>query len=217
MSWETLKDKYHGQTCIIIGNGPSLRKIPRAFLEKYPTFGTNKIFLLDGFTPTYYAAVNPLVIEQNEARITEIRNDGVFLAAHAGIEGEGVYPLYSAGIPTFSRNPDKWIYEGFTVTYVCMQLAYYMGFNVCLLVGVDHSYRYEGKPNQEVVASGPDPNHFHPDYFNDGVRWHNPDLKRSEQAYRMAKTVFEADGRRIINLTPGSKLDVFEKGAVKEW
>jgi len=46
------------------------------------------------------------------------------------------------------------------------------------------------------------------------VKWHAPDLQRSAEAYQMAREVFEKDGRRVINLTPNSALDVFEKG---EW
>ena len=127
------------------------------------------------------------------------------------------HPLVSSAIPGFSREPEKWIYEGHTVTYVCLQLAYYMGFTTVLLVGVDHKFEFEGKPNDEVTSNGDDVNHFHPDYFGENVRWNNPDLYRSMQSYRMANLVYEHDGRKIVNLTPGSDLDVFEKGRIKEW
>jgi hypothetical protein len=126
-------------------------------------------------------------------------------------------PLVSSAIPGFSREPDRWIYEGHTVTYVSLQIAYYMGFRTVLLVGVDHKYDYEGMPNQEKRAEGKDVNHFHPDYFADGTRWHNPDLFRSRLSYQMAKTVYEIDGRRIVNLTPESELQVFETGDIGEW
>ncbi len=33
----------------------------------------------------------------------------------------------------------------------------------------------------------------------------------------MAKEVFERDGKRIMNLTEGTALDIFEKDEVKNW
>ena len=55
-----------------------------------------------------------------------------------------------------------------------------------------------------------DPNHFSPDYFK-GALWNNPDLALSESAYSIARRVYEKDGRRIINATPGSHCDIFER------
>ena len=92
------------------------------------------------------------------------------------------------------------------MVYVCLQLAFYMGFSIVLLVGVDHDYQ-----DDESI------NYFHPDYSRDVENWHKPDLVQSEKAYRMAKTVYDFDGRQIVNLTPGSALDVFEKGDIAEW
>lgn len=68
-----------------------------------------------------------------------------------------------------------------------------------------------GPPNAEVVSDGPDPNHFHPEYFGRGTRWHLPDLARSEAAYRLARAAFEADGRAVIDATLGGRLTIFPK------
>lgn len=70
MSWaNTFYGIHAGQTCTIIGNGPSLNKVPADFLRAYPTFGTNRIYLRRDFTADYYVSVNPLVIEQSAAEI----------------------------------------------------------------------------------------------------------------------------------------------------
>ena len=217
-SWKRLQNRHKGETAIVIGNGPSLKDIPVAFLEKYASFGTNRIYLLDDFLPTYYVAVNPLVIEQSAGYIKDIECEAKFITAfYTQHLLTDAIPLYSSVIPAFSRDPEKFTYEGYTVTYVCLQLAFFMGFKTVLLVGVDHKYEFKGLPNQMMIAEGDDVNHFHPDYFGAGVKWHNPDLVQSERAYRMAKTVFDMDGRSIVNLTPGSALDVFEKGDWSEW
>jgi len=217
-SWNELRDKHLGETGLVIGNGPSLNEIAIDFLWKYPSFGTNKIYLLDGFQPTYYCAVNPLVIEQVGNRVRDIDYDAKFISAFYTYHlVKDALPLNSSLLPTFSRTPDIWIYEGFTVTYVCLQLAFFMGFETVLLVGVDHSYEFDGRPNEMKLAWGEDTNHFHRDYFTNGQKWHNPDLANSERAFKMAKLVYENDGRRIVNLTPGTSLEVFEKGDWRKW
>ena len=64
------KDKHKGERCFILGNGPGLKDIDLGKLE-YPTFGTNRIYL-SGYTPDYYACVNPLVLDQFGNDIEEV-------------------------------------------------------------------------------------------------------------------------------------------------
>lgn len=217
MNWENVfSDRHAGETAIIIGNGPSLNNVPLSFLGKFPTFGTNRIYLLRDFTATYYCSVNPLVIEQSAAEINAYGAQAKFISDSRASLIKDCYPLYSVGNWTFSYNPAAYIFEGFTVTYACMQLAFHMGFTTVLLVGVDHKFKTDGPPNSETVWQGADPNHFSPDYFRD-TKWNNPDLNNSEKAYRLAEKAFRDAGRKIINLTDGSALDVFEKGTIAEW
>lgn len=204
------------KTCLVIGNGPSLKDMPLDFLRKYPTFASNRIYLLDGFAPTYYACVNPLVVEQSVDEINALDCDEKYITSSLSKHITGAFPLYSVGMRIFSDNPLRMIYEGYTVTYVLLQLAYWKGFERVGLVGVDHSYRYQGEPNEERLLVGDDPNHFHPKYFT-GTRWNNPDLEESEFSYRMAKGVFDNAGRKVVNLTPGSKLDIFDREDWSTW
>lgn len=213
MKWDDFNGLHAGETGLIIGNGPSLKNVPLDFLRKFPSFGTNGIYRLQGFTPTYYVAVNPLVIEQFEG-IRDVKCQK-FLAERYAWELDAL-PLHSAGIPVFSKTPDEWIYEGHTVTFVALQIAYFMGFSTVLLVGVDHKFTFEGRPNQQLYMAGNDPNHFDTDYFK-GKNWNAPDLVRSAQAYRLARAVFEADGKRIINLTQPTEEPIFERGNINDW
>ena len=211
------ENKHLGETCIIIGNGPSLNDIPLELLNTYPTFGTNRIYLMENFTPSYYVSVNPLVIEQSIEEINKLQAFAKFIRHTHADKIEGAHPLRSGGFWTFSKEPDNYIFEGFTVTYVCMQLAFWMGFQTVLLVGVDHNFIVDGQPNEEQVSKGKDKNHFSEQYFDKGTVWNLPDLGSSERAYNIAKRVFEKDGRAIINLTTKTMLDVFRRDDYHNW
>lgn len=216
-NWLALRNmRRGGDVCIVAGNGPSLKQTPLAEV-KVDTFGTNRCYLPGGFTPTFYASVNPLVIEQSIDGINALEASAKFIAEAFVQRVHGAYPIHSHSLPRFSLEPWRGMYEGYTVTFVCLQLAYFLGYRTVLLVGVDHRYTFDGQPNQQVVSPGPDPNHFNADYFGTGFAWNNPDLARSEESYRMALSVFEADGRRIVNCTPDSALEVFERGRLEEW
>ena len=86
-----------------------------------------------------------------------------------------------------------------------------MGFSDVILLGVDHHYQASGTPHSTVVGRGGEEDHFVPDYFPKGFRWQLPDLRTSEIAYRMARSAFEADGRRVVDATLGGALEVFPK------
>jgi len=210
-----LQGIHRGETCVVVGNGPSLRFVDDYSLVKYPTIGSNKIYLR--FTPTYYVCVNPLVIEQNIDEILGLATTA-FLPPITALPGDDmeIFTLHNMAMPMFSYDPTSFIHEGHTVTFVAMQLAFFLGFTKVLLVGVDHRYQYEGESNEEHLLVGDDNNHFDPRYFS-GQRWNNPDLEASEFAYQLAYKAFLSDGRSIINLTDNSALEVFEKGSIQDY
>jgi hypothetical protein len=201
MNLSPLSNHHKGEACFVIGNGPSLKDVPNHVLEALPSFGSNRIYLK--FVPTYFVAVNPLVIAQFKPDI-----DALASVKFLPGPGDDHYTLTSMPTPLFSYNPVDYIYEGYTVTFVSLQLAFFMGFQKVYLVGVDHKYDYMGVPNEAQVWIGPDPNHFDPTYF-EGHQWHTPDLERSREAYFMAKKAFEGVGRSVVNCTPNSQLDAF--------
>ena len=111
----------------------------------------------------------------------------------------------------FAADVSGRVWEGATVTYVAMQLAFFMGFKQVILIGVDHSFQSKGSPNTTVVSQGDDRDHFDPAYFGKGFRWQLPDLETSEQAYRLARKAYEKAGREILDATIGGQLTVFPK------
>lgn len=216
-----------GERCFIIGNGPSLKRTNLSRLQDEFTFGMNRIYLLFselGFTTSYYLSVNDLVIEQCAQDILSLQVPK-FLSWRSrdfiqNALGENnvlpvdpplsfLYSTYSG--PKFAHDARHRLWEGATVTYIAMQLAFHMGFKKVILIGVDHNFTTKGEPNTTVVSQGDDPDHFDGNYFGKGFRWQLPDLETSERAYRMAHQNYADANREILDATIGGKLTVFPK------
>lgn len=212
-----LKDLHRGQRCFIIGNGPSLKKTDLSLLQGEFTFGLNRIYLMFpdlGFSTSYYLSVNSLVIEQCAEDIRRLPIPKfISWRAHPLIQptADMIYLHTTYTGPKFARDARQRLWEGATVTYVALQLAYHMGFAQVILIGVDHSFSTQGQPNTTVVSQGDDPDHFDARYFGEGFRWQLPDLETSERAYRLARKAYETAGRQIVDATIGGKLAVFPK------
>lgn len=227
----SLRNKYQGERCFIIGNGPSLNAFDIKILNNEYTFGVNSIFFKTddtGFRPTFYVVEDHFVIHDNLKRINAYDCEiNFFLANYKGLVKPkpnvillpadlGFYrenhPYHDT--PRFSTECDKVIYNGQTVSYINMQLAYWMGFNPVYLVGMDFSYQIPDsliKDGINFTSTDDDPNHFHPSYFGKGKRWHDPQLNRVAMNFELAKNVFEKDNRKILNATIGGQLEIFER------
>lgn len=212
----SLKNKHQGKRCFIIGNGPSLNQTDLTLLKNEYTFGLNRIYLMFpklGFTTTYLVSVNELVIRQCADEIQQLPLPKFIPWRLRDVIKADDQTIFMRPVQRtkFSKSPTYCLYEGGTVTYVAMQLAYYMGFQQVILIGVDHNFVTQGPANQEVVSTGQDPNHFSGEYFGKGFRWQLPDLVSSEQSYQLARTTYERAGRQIIDATVGGKLTVYPK------
>jgi hypothetical protein len=195
-----------------------LKQTDLSRLKNEFTFGMNRIYLLFpelGFETTYYLSVNTLVIEQCREDIQRLQIPKfITWRGRKWIKDtpQLIFLDTDYTLPeNFSSDVTGRIFEGSTVTYVALQLAYYLGFDEVILIGVDHHFETAGPPNVTVVSSGDDQDHFAPEYFGKGFRWQLPDLEASERAYQMAREAFERDGRRILDATIGGKLQIFPK------
>ncbi len=215
--WE-MRDIHRGRRCFIIGNGPSLQQTDLTRLKNEFTFGMNRIYLLFpqlGFSTTYYVSINDLVIEQCAQEIAALPIPK-FIAWHSNRHFQTFPPdmvfLYTTYTgPRFSYDLTRRVWEGATVTNVALQLAFYMGFEQVVLIGVDHNFASRGEANKTVVSQGDDPNHFSPAYFGKGFRWQLPDLDTSEIGYRLALQAYQKAGRQVLDATVGGKLTIFPK------
>lgn len=220
------KNKFAGEKAIILCNGPSLRKVDFKLIEKSGlfTFGLNKINLLFDssiFRPDCIVSVNPLVIEQNK-EFYNSTNIPLFIDSVGVRKGwvasrKDVIFLHSGGKESgFAKDCSMSMSQGYTVTYVALQLAFHMGFKDVALVGADHSFVTKGPANKTVDGGSKDESHFDPRYFSN-VKWQLPDLFESEVSYTRAKNIYEAHGRKVVNCTVGGKLEVFERSSLEDF
>ena len=235
---QLLKDKWKGEKCIIIGNGPSLNKIDFDLLKDKYTFGVNGIFYksdeLKDFKPYFYTVEDTAVMKDNLQRINDYdlsqykffpsiykkmvknRKNTMFLNMNRGFyDKRNTFFEF----PRFSPDISERIYCGQSVTIMNLQLAFYFGFSEVYLIGMDFSYEVQKSAiidEHRIISQEDDINHFHPDYFGKGKVWHDPKLECVMKSYNLCKTIYEMHGRKIYNSTVGGKLELFERKPLED-
>ena len=219
-SMKNVKNIHRGDTCVLVACGPSLFDVPMEFLKNNITVGVNRCYLKGlhpkatptpdniKFMPNFYVA-HELLVRCYVHNLKWLRCQEFFLYHRLCKEVGGSIPLRYTDVPAgfYGEDPTREIYHGRTVTNIALQLIYYMGFETVLIVGLDHT--------GDV--------HFHPAYerhrpMGFGImEWNEEHVHIVDTAFQMCRDAYEADGRRIINLTPGSKCDVFEKQDLELW
>lgn len=228
---QLLKDKFKGKRCFIVGNGPSLNKCDLSLLKDEYSFAVNGIFYKTkemGYRPNFYMVEDNHVVYDNIKEINKYKCDykffpanykniiipdenTIFIPADLGFYRE-YHPYFCK--PRFSKDVSSEIFTGQSVTIMQLQMAYHLGFAEVYLIGMDFSYALPESTKVEGVnytSQEDDPNHFHPDYFGKGKKWHDPKLDRVLMNYKKCKEEFEADDRKIYNATVGGKLEIFER------
>lgn len=220
------KNKYKGQTCFLVANGPSLKKMDLSFLHNHISFGLNRIYLAYedmNFKNDFLVSINKLVLTQFSSDIVALE-----IPKFINWESKRLYKKDKNSLfiyknffgSKFGKELHKSINPAATVTYAALQIIYYMGFNKVIIIGMDHNFvtKTKNEPNKtEVRSEEKDENHFHPNYFPKGSKWETPDLTSSEYFYKIARREFEKDGRSIIDCTVDGKCEVFEKGDINDF
>jgi len=222
---------FKGERCFIIGNGPSLNKHDLSLLEGEYSFGVNSFYYKTretGFRPFFYVVEDTSVMHENIDEIREYQAPFRFFPTiYRDLLPEspntfffqmdrGFYEKSSPNyaVPRFSTDASKRLYCGQSVTYINLQLAFFMGFTEVYLIGMDFDYVIPDSHKRSgdiILSDTDDPNHFHKDYFGAGKTWKDPKLERVLMNYKMADLAFSAVGRKIYNATVGGKLEVFDR------
>lgn len=205
-------------TCLIVGNGGSLAQADPAIFAAHDVIVSN------------FAFNSPLLARH--AKILTVTNALVAEQGAAGFNASQipmkVAPMWLAGVlheaagfsfvnatgevGFFGEDPAEKISWAATVSFFNLQLAYALGYRRALLVGFDHSYVQptESQLGDVLDQAEDDPNHFDTLYFKKR-RWQAADTAAMEDVYRLARAAWEADGRDVLNISPASKLTVFDR------
>ena len=147
---QTLKNTHIGETCFIIGNGPSLKveDLTKLYELKIPTFAFNRIFCVfdeTPFRPTYYISQDENVTygikEQFENLDLKYRFHPIRWKWYSDLDMPNAYYFKTVEsenkILGFTKDFSKEVYDSSTVAYSAFQLAYYMGYKKIYLIGFD--------------------------------------------------------------------------------
>lgn len=213
------KNKHLGQRCFIVGNGPSLSVKDLDKLKNDICFGTHRIYNIFDKTdwkPTYYCLQDSNLIYESldDIKKSDLKHKFILInkswkyphidnALYLNLFSKDFYPEP----PDFSDNSSKGLFGGYTVSYMCLQLAVYMGFKEIYLIGIDHNYTQTLQPDGSIKI-----NNNAKDHFSEKDTLSNiPQLFKSTLAYESAKEYAEQNNIKIYNATRGGKLEVFER------
>lgn len=213
---EKYRDLHKGEKCFIIGTGPSLKieDLDQLHKKGICCFATNKIYLAFDKTewrPNYYVVQDNLFLEYIAEDIKKLSikdkfvgdsNSDFWINEDDGLKFHLVSRKIYPGMPKFSDDISRCIYDGMTVTYSAMQVAAYMGFSEIYLLGID--FNMVGKVND-------DRNHFVKGYIAKNEKVNIADQSSVLHAYMSAKKYADDNGIKIYNATRGGKLEVFER------
>jgi len=225
--FNTLHNKFKGKRIFVIGNGPSLNKLPLYLLKNEYTMCFNRFSLMEerlNWMPNFYAVTDDLVIKDmadslnNEvipkvdyAFFPDLHPSNVNVKKHIHNKHNVLWlhvdkPDFSDHLPNCGINK--------TVVNAGIQIAAWMGFSEIYLLGVDMTFADQNvkKSNsRNWEAKGDDPNHFDPRYFGKGRKYHNPGVAEMMEKFEKCKEFFDSRGVKIYNAGYGGKLEVFPR------
>ena len=220
-----------GESCFIIGNGPSLSADDLNVLNKknIDTFAVNRIFKIFPQTkwrPTYYVSTDYVLVRDVLDDVNKLEAKLKFIP----LQNKYYHGIIVKNAHYFFRNDrrEKDQPEGFsldctgqvnirgTVTIACIQLAAHMGYKHIYLLGVDHNFDRIITENGEVIVDTSVNNYFCEGYDDDVSSEVVHDLGNTTRAYIDVQRYYPRHGVQIINASRCTKLNVFPKTSFEE-
>jgi len=198
------RNKHKGERCFICATGPSLNKVDLSLLDNEITFGVNS-FYKTGRLPTYYG-ISDMHVWFNHRHILRKLDTQFFITGKAHmkfIEAPVEMRRQPVLLPElkhggFATDIERGLYNGDSVIYdVCMQVAFYMGFENVYIIGLDWDYsgdhHFDGSQvdNHAGGAAG---------------KWQS-----CIDSFERARYTFQKNGRGLYNATVGGKCDVLKR------
>ena len=235
---EEFRDRHKGRRCFVIGNGPSLKEQDLSPLADEITFVVNYFHLhpiiSESWQPSYCCLSDPAYFDGREP-IESIRDivakipSAPFFVPHYAydfLQATNALPqdrTYYVGMcggleDQWSDLPDftKVTPGAQTVVQLAIMAAMFMGCSTIYLMGLDHNWlSHGGAPtnfySKEEVKNQPQGNIGNWDYSS----LMNA-MTTIWRVYEMHQRIAARHGIKIINVTRGGFLDVFERANYEE-
>ncbi|NLL06785.1 MAG: DUF115 domain-containing protein [Clostridiaceae bacterium] len=222
---KTLRNKYLGERCFIIGNGPSLRNQDLIKLKGEYIFVTNNFILNErasDINPSFYCIIDPMIhngtfpverLRDIEKQLSNIKlifryASRDFIQKNSLFKNNDVYYLFDKAVLNenylFDMNLDSCIPASINVILSCIISASYMGFSEIYLLGCD------------ATLFIPKPEHFYKSTKEEENKKESMEDKLMFaslmfKGYRILNEYCTKKGIKIYNATDGGALDVFPR------
>ena len=126
----SFKDIHRGKRLFILASGPSMASLDLTPLRRRIVMGLNRSFLAYPDTH-YHCAMDGRLFDEYEDLLRKTRYLFTLEDRPFGI------PLRLLGSEGFSLDAEEGVYSGYTISYLALQIAVYMGFQQIFYVGLD--------------------------------------------------------------------------------
>lgn len=219
----SLKNSHNGESCFIVGNGPSLSMEDLNSIMEYDSFAANLIFKIFDKTkwrPKYYFILDRYA--DTGSVLDDIDLEYLFVGdyywKYRGMKNSNAICIHTERCLNenkvgFSSNAEKVLYSHFTVTHAMIQMAVYMGYKRIYLLGMDHSYSLTYDKNGNVIKNDKISSHVFEDKNpNDVIA----NVEGMNKAYISCKKYADENGISIVNVTRGGNLEWFERKKLED-
>ena len=226
-----IRNSHLGESCFIIGNGPSLTVEDLNTLHDngIDTFAVNRIYQIFPQTrwrPTYFVSTDAVMLRDKLEEAAAIPAKIKFIP----LQNKYYLGIKIKGAKYFFRNDrrEKDQPEGFsldcteqvnmrgTVTIACMQLAMHLGYKHIYLLGIDHNFDKVITENGEVIIDPSVKNYFVEGYDQDVLSEVQHDLGTTTKAYYDVRRFIDKTDVNIYNASRKTKLEAFPKVTFEE-
>ena len=228
-----LKNKYSGQRCFLIGNGPSMLAEDLDHMVDEYTFGCNlihKIYDQTKWRPSFLCVSDSGITRTNSRQIIDNLDGSMLLIREFAYRYLHVKPWDAIQLPYISVEGYKvhgnilayhYISHA-TVMSMMLEMAFYMGFKEIYLVGVDGT------------SASKKGSHFTDNYFTQAMKVYGDGVKkklykdydpakraaylqqRSLDIFAQLKEYADKKGIKVYNATRGGYVEVFDRADLDE-
>lgn len=226
-----IRNTHLGESCFIIGNGPSLTVEDLETLHQrgIDTFAVNRIYQIFPKTqwrPTYYVSTDAVMLRDKLEEADKIPAQIKFIPLqnkyYLGIKVKGAKYFFRNDLREndqsegFSLDCTDQVNMRGTVTIACMQLAMHLGYKHIYLLGIDHNFDKIITENGEVIIDPSVKNYFIEGYDDDVASEVSHNLGNTTRAYFDVRRFIDKTDVRIYNASRKTKLEAFERVTFEE-